>query len=146
MFSMFKEYAQEKDSFEEEALKGNTASNTLSDVYFSPQNIKALQEGIRYQIFLKSNKQHVIDNQSETDLKIVMRSVYIEYAKNLPYDILGQVRELNAHVLDFCVNRILEEINMYLHYRTDISQNYVPLARSENTSSAGSKTLFMKEF
>jgi hypothetical protein len=143
---MFKEYNSEKDSFEEEALKGNTGSNALSDVYFSPQNIKAVQEAIRYQVYIKSDKKHVIDNQSETDLKIVMRSIYIEYAKNLSYDILGQVRELNSHVLEFCVNRILEEINMYLHYRTDISRNYVPLARSENTSSAGSKTLFMKEF
>jgi hypothetical protein len=149
MFPLFKNTQETNngyDSFEQEALRGNTTSTALSDLYFSQKNVDALQEGIRYMVYVKSGEKHIIDKQSDTDLKIVMRSVFLEYGRNLPFDIVGQVRDLNAKVLDFCVNRILEEINMYIHYRVDISTNYVPLPRSENTSSAGTKTLIMKEF
>jgi hypothetical protein len=145
-FALFKEYHNDNSSFENEALKSNISSNQLTDVYFSHINIEALQEGIRYKVYVKSGGKHIIDRQSDIDLKIVMRSIYYEYSKNLPYDILGQVKDLNAKVIDYCVNNILSEINMYLRYRQDISSNPEPLARSLNVSSAGSKTLFMKDF
>lgn len=147
IFPLFR--SQENDnheSFEQEALKGNTQSNPLSDLYFSAKNVDALQQGIRYSVYVKSGNQHVIDKQSDTDLKIVMRSVWLEYSKNLPYDIVGQVKDMNAKVLEYCVERILQEINMYMHYRVDISQNYQPLPRSVNTSSAGTKQLILREF
>ena len=143
---MFKEFHSQHESFEDEALRGNTSSNALSDIYFSSKNVEALQDAIRYQVYLQSSKQHVIGKQNDTDLRIIMRSIFLEYSKNLPYEILDQVRDLNSKVIEYSVPKILQEINMYLHYRTDISQNYVPLPRSENTSSAGSKTLVMKEF
>jgi hypothetical protein len=145
-FALFKEYHNDNSSFENEALKSNISSNQLTDVYFSHKNIEALHEGIRYQVYVRSENKHIIDRQSDIDLKIVMRSIYYEYSKNLPYDILGQVRDLNAKVIDYCVNNILSEINMYLRYRQDISSNPEPLPRSVNVSSAGSKTLFMKDF
>ena len=146
MFSMFKEYNSSHKTFEDEALKGNTSSNHLSDLFFSMKNVEALQDGIRYQVYIKSGKTHVIDRQSITDLKIIMRSIYIEYARNLPYSILDQVKELNIKVLEYCVPKILQEIKMYLHYREDIVNPYNPIARSENTSSAGTKTLHLKDF
>lgn len=145
-YPLFKEYNTSQASFQDEALKGNTTGNHLSDVYFSKENVEALQDGIRFQVYAKSGNRHVIDRQSDTDLKIIMRSVYTEYSRNLDFDILGQIRELNSKVLDYCVNRILEEIKMYLYYRSDISQSYKPMPRSENTSSAGSKTLYLKDF
>lgn len=148
MFPLFQNTQETKshDSFGQEALRGNTTANALSQLYFSQKNVDALQEGIRYMVYVKSGEKHVIDKQSDTDLKIVMRSIYLEYGRNLPFDIVGQVKDLNTRVLDFCVERILEEINMYMHYRVDISKNYEPMPRSENTSSAGTKTLIMKEF
>jgi hypothetical protein len=145
-YSLFKEFHNDNSSFEGEALRSNISSNDLTRVYFSSKNIDALQQAIRYQVYVRSGNEHIIDKQSDVDLKIVMRSIYYEYSKNLPYDILGQVRELNGKVIDYCVTNILSEISMYLHYREDTSHNAVPLARSTNVSSAGSKTLFMKDF
>jgi hypothetical protein len=142
---LFREF-ENHDSFEDEALKSNISPNQLTDVYFSQQNVNALHEAIRYQVYVRSQNKHIIDRQSDIDLKIVMRSIYYEHSKNLPFDILGQVKELNARVIEYCVSNILSEIDMYLYYREDIQKNPRPLPRSINTSSAGSKTLFMKDF
>lgn len=143
---LFKEYNNKSATFQDEALKGNISGNQLTDIYFSQQNLDALQEGIRYQVYIRSGNRHVIDKQSETDLKIVMRSTYYEHGKNMPYDILNQVKELNYKVIEYCVDKILSEIGMYLRYRADIENNPEPLARSLNTSSAGSKTLQLRDF
>jgi hypothetical protein len=144
-YPLFREDRQ-STSFQNEALKSNTAGNQLTSVYFSKKNIDALQDAIRYQVYIRSGKQFVIDKQSETELKVVMRSIYLEYSRNMTFDIVGQVRELNGKVLEFCVDKILAEIRMYLHYRQDINTTLQPLDRSVSTTTAGSKTLFLKEF
>ena len=125
---------------------GNREKSPVGDLFFSRKNLDALHEAIRYQVFLKSNKRHVIDRQSDTDLVIVMRSMYFEHAKDLSYDIVGQVRQLNVLVLNEVVPKIMREIDMYMTYIDDISRNPVPMPRSVLTSSAGTKSLPMREF
>lgn len=144
-YPLFREDKKVHTTFEQEALKSNYQSSQLSDLYFSNVNVEALHEAIRYQVYVKSNNKHVIDRQSDTDLKVVMRSIFYQDSKNLPYDIIGQVKELNSNVIDYCVRKIISEIDMYIYYREDITKNPEPLPRSLNTSSAGSKVLFMKE-
>jgi len=125
---------------------GNRERTPLSDVYFSRTNIDALQEAIRYQVYQQSEDNVIIDRQSEVDLRIIMNSVYLEYAKELPYDVVGQVRDLNKIVLKQTVPRIVREVQMYLTYRNDISQLPMPLERSVNVSNRGTKTLETKQF
>lgn len=125
---------------------GNRSQTEVSDLFFSSKNVDALQEAIRYQVYVRTDGKHVIGRQSEVDLEIVMRSVYLEYARNLPFDVVGQVRELNAIVLKMTVPKIVREIEMYLVYRKDISTLPVPLERSQNVSRAGTRSLHMKEF
>lgn len=144
-YPLFREDKNKHSTFEKEALRSNVQSSQLSDLYFSTTNVEALHEAVRYQVYVRSGNRHVIDRQSDTDLKVVMRSIFYEYSKNLPYDIIGQVKELNSKVINFCVEKVLSEINMYMYYIQDISKNPEPLPRSLNTSSTGSKVLFMKE-
>jgi hypothetical protein len=144
--SLFKEPQNQYSSFQNEALKGNVSGNQVTEVFFSPQNVEALHQGIRYSVYVKSNKKHVIDKQSDTELRLVMRSVYYQYSKNQSFDILGQVRVLNEIVLNYCVEKILSEIDMYIFYKNDISKLPEPLPRSMNVSSAGSRTLEVKRF
>lgn len=130
----------------DEALRGIQQADKLSDLFFSRENIEALQQGIRYLVFEKSCKKHIIDRQSEDDLLVIMRSIYLQNAVNLPYMILEQVRVLNQKVLEFVVPRVLEEIKMYIDYKKRVSTLPVPMARSENTSVAGTKTLELRDF
>jgi hypothetical protein len=49
-----------------------------------------------------------------TNLKelLAMRSLYLDYSKNLPFDYIGQVKSLNIRVLDFAVPQIISEADM----------------------------------
>lgn len=132
--------------FNEEAIKGIHSDNPISSTFFSHINIDALQEAIRYQVYLKSCKKHIISRQSETELKIIMRAIYLQNGKHRNYDILPEIRRLNQLVLDFCVPRILQEINMYMNYKNDIDKMPMPLERGEFQSAKGSKVLEQKNF
>lgn len=132
--------------FNEEAIKGIHTNNPLSSIFFSRTNIDALQEAIRYQVYLKSCKKHVIGKQSETELKIIMRAIYLQHGQHRNYDVLPEIRRLNGLVLEFAVPRILQEINMYMTYKRDIDRLPVPMDRGEFQSSKGSKVLEQKIF
>jgi hypothetical protein len=129
-----------------EAVRGIQGPQTLSDVFFGQQNIDALQHGIRYLVYEKSCGKYVIGLQSEDELKIVMRSVYLTHARNLSTLILEQVRQLNAKVLEFVVPRVLGEAAIYVEYKRRVSTLPEPMARSESTNRAGSRTLERTDF
>ena len=61
--------------------------------------------------------------------------------KNQPENITGQVAELNTYVVNECVPMIISSVEQYLAYRLRITKQPVPLARSINMSSKGSKQL-----
>ena len=135
-----------EDTFKAEAVKGIIEKSPLSDLFFSQINIDALQEGIRYVVYKKSCSKFTIDNQSEDELKTIMRAIYLQDAKHQMYGILEQVRDLNSTVIDYCCERIVKEINMYIKYKQDISALPVPMAYGESTSIAGMKQLERKQF
>ena len=138
--------AQTNKNFNEEAIKGIHSNNPISQVFFSQTNLDALQEAIRYQVYMKSCKKHIIGRQSDTELKIIMRATYLDNAKHRSYDILPEVKRLNQLVLDFAVPRILQEINMYMTYKSDIDKLPDPMPRGQFASAKGTKVLEQKVF
>lgn len=111
--------------------------NCVSDLFFSEENIEALQSGLRYSVYRESNGTIVIGNQSREELTIIMRSLYLTFSINLDYNTLEQVRALNGKVLDFCVPRVLAEAKASQKYMIDITTQPVPLERGLFTSRAG---------
>jgi hypothetical protein len=142
-YDMYKMFGEQRTSStaQQEAIKSIHLSNELSQVFFSRMNIEYIQDSIRYLVYEKSCKKHVIDKQSETELLIIMRSTYLQYGEHKPFGLKQQVKELNTLVLNYCVPKILEEIKLYLYYRKDISALPVPLDRGEFVSSKGTKVL-----
>ena len=100
----------------------------LSRTFFSHQNIKILQNGIRAGVYERSNNQYLIGPQDCDSLKIIMRSVYLQHASNLPYDIPEQVTELNKIVLNYCIQQVYSEAQGYMKYISDVSTLAVPIA------------------
>ena len=140
MYNLFNEKTQYRNAGDE-AIKSVHQRNEVSDIFFSRQNIDYLQDALRYLVYEKSCKKHVIDKQSETELIIVMRSTYLQYGEHKPYGIADQIKQLNTAVLNYCVPKILEEIKQYLYYRKDISALPVPMDRGQFVSSKGTKVL-----
>lgn len=131
-------------SYKETAIDHSISENNVNTLFFSQQNVDILQQGIRYSVYKKTNR--TIDNQNERELRVIMRSIYLQYSRNLPTNILEQVKELNSRVLDGVIPKIVIEMNQYSTYLRDASSLPIPIDRGESTSSAGTKFLVNKEF
>jgi hypothetical protein len=143
----FSHRTKAEGQFANDALRGNWEVNALSKTFFSKENAVVIQNGIRKAVYDKSGpKKYVIDDQSMDELTIIMRTMYLQYAQNLPYDISGQVTDLNEKVLNWSVPHILSAVDHYNYYLNDISHMPVPLSRSVSLSSAGTKSLPFNPF
>jgi len=125
------------------ALTGNWNENTLSQSFFSQNNIQQLQQGIQNGVYQKSNGMYVVGNQDCDTLKIIMRSIFLQNSANLPNKIGEQVNALNRIVLDYCVPQVYGEAQGYLKYKQDISTLAVPMQRPA-AASYKTKTLELK--
>ena len=144
----YKFFADNKSNFDlnTQSIKNIHTENPVSELFFSKHNITTLQNGIRYSVFIKTNNLSVIDFQSEFELLIIMRSIYLQYCKHKQYDIVGQVKDLNSKVLDYAVPKVLVELNQYINYKRDASTLPMPLEHSKNVSQRGTRILYTKEF
>ena len=107
-----------------DALIGTWIDSNLSCAYFSVQNIQNLQNSIIKGVFDKSNRQFHIGHQDCDELKIIMRSIYLQHADNLPTDIPEQIQTLNDLVLDYAIPQVYNEAIGYLKYKRDASTIY----------------------
>jgi hypothetical protein len=128
----------------QEGIRGNFEKTPLNQAFFSSRNFQIIQNKIRKTVFDKSGE--VIDPVSTDDLFMVMRALFLQFSRNLPTNIVGQIEELNERVATWCVPKILSEVSMYKTYTKDISTLPVPLSHPVNQSSAGTKSLPFKEF
>lgn len=118
-----------KPSEYSEALVGTLEWNVLAQVYFSAENMQIIQNALRAKIYKLSDGKINIPNQNVDNLKIIMRSIYMEYAEHYPKDIKGQVERLNKLVLDYAVPNVYSEAVSYMKYLVDQSTLPMPLDR-----------------
>ena len=111
-----------------DAMTGNWNDTPLSQSFFSVKNQQILQNGIRAGVYEKSRGKYTIAQQSATDLKMIMRAMFLEHSQNRPDHIVEQIRELNGYVLEFCIPRVFGEAQGYLRYIQDASTLVVPMA------------------
>ena len=101
----------------------------LEDLFFSDENISLINKQLIMSVYKKSNGQLKISEQSKESLIIVMRYIFIEYARHLPYDIGGQIRELNCQVVGEVLPKIITEATQRIAYLDEINnpRKVVPL-------------------
>ena len=129
-------------NFEHDMLRGNWEATTLSRAFFSQENITLIQHEIRKTVYEKSgDKKYIIDDQSMDELKMIMRGIFYQYARNLENDITAQVSDLDAKVVDWSVPHILSAVDHYYYYINDISHLPVPMQQPQNISRAGTRSL-----
>ncbi len=107
----------------------------LTFLFFSSQNVNNLQNLIKYLV----NKEigYTIDNQDNTELLIIMRSIFLEYSAHPPLlteemseeekqkllnRYTSEVGRLNEIVLNQVVPRIVSQLQQYLDYLRDSSK------------------------
>ena len=125
---------------------GNQQRTKLSDMYYSQTNIDFLQNEIINQVYKKTSGKYRIVKQSEDELVIVMKSIFLQYARNSDVDIQLQINILNKHVLDYCVNDVYTNLLQYVKYIDDITKEQVVIDRPQNVDVKGNKTLMPNHF
>ena len=108
--------------------EGLWTKNNLSDAFFSQHNIEVLQKGIISGVYHRSNGQYRIGQQDCDTLKVIMRSIFLQYSANKPNYIQQQVIELNKMVLEYCIQQVYSEAQGYMKYINDVSTLVIPIA------------------
>ena len=123
-------------------LRGIVEDNELSRLFFSEENIKRIQKKLKVVIYERSQgKFKLEEDQDESDLVVVMRYIYLDFCKNLPVQIIRQVKLLNDKTVEYIVPDLLTNIKQYYGYIRDISQPITPIMRPMGTTNAGRRTL-----
>ena len=127
-----------------EKIQHRHSATGLNKRFFAKENLDLLQQQI--QTAVRQMVGGVIDRQSDVDLMLVMRSYYLQYAKNNPDHVEEELAELNDRVVSFCANRIATEVEAYRYYRKDILDFPAPIARPLDTHIYGTRTGELKSF
>jgi hypothetical protein len=93
-----------------------SGKNELENLFFSEENIIKINKKLILTVYNKSNKKYKINPQSHESLLIVMRFVFIEYGRNLPYNIEKQIADLNCIVVGEILPNIFTNITQKIEY------------------------------
>ena len=137
-----KQYELYKDSGKRQDTNTNIISNivvpnALSYSFFSNDNVEIIQRQIVDTVYAQSQKQ--IGKQSYQELQIIMKSIYLQYGRNLKDNIYEQVHTLNKYVIDECTRIIIPNVLQYNKYIDDITSPIPVMPRSQNVSNKGFK-------
>jgi len=112
--------------------------NELSRTFFSRKNVDYLQKKMREIVYKATG--HIIGRQSDEELLIIMRSIYLSDSMNLPYRLNEQIARLNYAVLSYAtVDEIIPRVKGYLTYLNDNVRTNVDLPRPRYLSMKGSR-------
>ena len=129
------------NNFQVESLYGIQETSKLNQLFFSKRNMEIIQNNIRYTVYTKTNKKHIIDKQSDIELQIIMRSIYLQHSTNLEYKYKEQIEYLNSLVMNWCVEHIIPQLEQYVGYLKEVEYMPSPIDLPVNLSSKGSRTL-----
>lgn len=133
-------------TFQQQATIRIHTATPVNQAFFSEANVRHLQDEIRYRVWVKSEKKHVIDRQREDDLKTIMRAYYLQYSQNIPGQERQELQDLNERVLAYCVDDILGSINMYVYNRGQLANYPEQISRPINPHIIGTKSAEFKSF
>ena len=128
-----------RGDYQDTILKGIINRTPLSDLFFHKKNIQTVQNMIRFGVFKKTNFK--IAEQNTTHIMVIMRGIYLQYAKHLNYDFTKQIKDLNVYTVEAILPNLISNTKQYLQYLVDVSTPYRIMERPINVSNAGTKSV-----
>jgi hypothetical protein len=108
-----------------DATKGILEETYVTKLFFSPINVNAIQDSLRYYIFQSTGNE--ISRQSDEQLYIIMRSIALQFGNFVTPDPVKEVKRLNIKVISKCLDDINTELKQYKKYIQDVGTLPVPL-------------------
>ena len=131
-----------ENSIQKSLLKSVYTPTPLGELFFSPDNIKRVQNKIKKNIFIETKGKYKLQvDQNDSDLLVVMRAVYIQDSYNSPYRIVHQVKELNQKVINRILPDMISNIKQNEEYLNVIDKPIDPIPLPVNVSRAGRLSL-----
>ena len=100
----------------------NANINLLKSVFFSSENVELINKQLVLNVWKRTKGLYKIGFQDTNKIIIVMQYIYIEYCKNLPFDIKGQIKKLNCMVVNDIIPDIITNLEQKIGYLQDIEQ------------------------
>ena len=149
-------------TIDDKNLKGSNTSSVFKNLYgetlltflfFSQKNVDNIQKLIRMLVY--KHTKEVIDDQSNTELLVVMRSIFLAYSKHpklldesmseqerkkLLLQYTDEVDRLNQLVIDSTVPLIVSQLQQYLVYLSDASSPLRVMEKPLSTTVKGTKS------
>lgn len=146
---------------DDKTLRGSNTQSVFKNLYgetlltflfFSQENVDNIQKLIR--MLVHKHTKEVIDNQSNTELLVIMRSIFLAYSKHpklldesmseeerkkLLIQYTDEVDRLNQLVIDSTVPVIVSQLQQYLVYLSDASSPLRVMEKPLSTSVKGTK-------
>jgi len=119
-------------SIAQDPLMGIQERTPLSSLFFHPHNLNTIQAELQYRVFQKTGIR--IGRQSDEELRIVMRSVYLQDSVNQSRDLRNQITKLNETVLDYCVKNAASNALQHKQYMADASTMPIPMTHPVGTT------------
>jgi hypothetical protein len=94
----------------------------LENTFFSDENLDLINKQLIMSVFKHTNGQYKIGPQSNQSLIIILRYVFLEHAKHLPYNIAEQIRDLNNKVICEILPNIITQITQRTEYLKTINE------------------------
>lgn len=140
-YNLYEERSVEKTH--DDLLKNMSEKTLTTKIFFSQKNVETLHNLIRYFVYDQTGQ--IISRQTDDDLLIIMRAMYLQYSTNpiscKKEDIDRNIDRLNLFVLRQAVPGIISEIKQYKAYLVQSSQIPAPIPRAINVSNAGTREL-----
>ncbi len=116
----------------------------LETTFFSDENISLINKQLIISVFKKSNGEIKISDQSKESLIIVMRYIFLEYARHLPFNIAKQIKELNCQVVGEVLPKIITEATQRIAYLEEINnpRKLIPLPVNVNKNNKNLQSTF----
>lgn len=118
--------------------------NSISDKFFSNDNINLLLRTINKQVYLSTKQK--IGNQSSEQLQIIMNYYFNLYGKSINTNIDKQIQKLNGYVLNDVIPMVINGVLSYKKYMYDSHTRPVPLEKGVSTSVKGTNSLLGPQF
>lgn len=122
-------------NYKKESINHLFEKNNVNQCFFSKDNLNHIQNNIRYEVY--NNTNFTIDRQSDRELSLIMRSMYLQYSSNNDSDIMNEINYLNKLVINYCVPKIITNLKQYIGYKKDLNTLYTPMDKPENTNLVG---------
>jgi hypothetical protein len=129
-----------------EVMMYRQTGSALSAPFFSTENINRVQNMIQQEVIAKSGGKYRIDRQSDDELFLIMRSYYLQYARNDPDHVQEELDSLNLRVIAYASDRIMVEIGAFKQYRADQENFPAPISNPANANIYGTRTGELKSF